>query len=142
MFMQHFYIAVSHDTTVYELPMDFTEYTELVPADDFESFTALEGKYPIYAGNKGTQEPDPVPETCLASYLLGTDDPRLDTLRQFRDNALADSKTGRALIKAYYDQGDAMISLCEKSPAVKQSLKQKRDIGEHIMITLETFLME
>ena len=50
-------------------------------ADDFKTFTANPGKYPITSGYKGTVEPKPKPEPCVASYLLGANDPRLDKLR-------------------------------------------------------------
>jgi hypothetical protein len=120
-FSKHYYIEASHDKTVYDLPQDFAEYTQLVPSDDFKSFTAKEGKYPISSGYKGTVEPEP--DTCVASYLLGADDPRLDTLRRYRDEKLALSRTGRDIIMLYYYTSDAIIAVCEKNPAVKRSLK-------------------
>jgi hypothetical protein len=117
-FTKHYYIEASHDKTVYDLPQDLNEYTELVPSDDFKTFTANPGKYPITSGYKGTAKP------CVASYLLGADDPRLDTLRHYRDEKLATSKAGRDLIKMYYDKSDDIIAICEKNPAAKRSLKQ------------------
>jgi len=125
-FTKHYYIEASHDKTVYDLPQDLNEYTELVPSDDFKTFTAKPGKYPISSGYKGTVEPEPEPEpgACVASYLLGADDPRLDTLRRYRDEKLATSKAGRDLIKMYYDKSDDIIAVCEKNPAAKRSLKQ------------------
>jgi len=124
-FSKHYYIEASHDKTVYDLPQDFAEYTQLVPSDDFKTFTAKPGKYPISSGYKGTVEPEPEPEpgTCVASYLLGADDPRLDKLRRYRDEKLAASKAGRDIIKMYYDKSDDIIAVCEKNPAAKQSLK-------------------
>jgi hypothetical protein len=117
-FTKHYYIEASHDKTVYDLPQDLNEYTELVPSEDFKTFTANPGKYPITSGYKGTAKP------CVASYLLGADDPRLDTLRHYRDEKLATSKAGRDLIKMYYDKSDDIIAICEKNPAAKRSLKQ------------------
>jgi hypothetical protein len=96
----------------------------LVPSDDFKSFTAKPGKYPITSGYQGTVEPKPEPEPCVASYLLGADDPRLDKLRHYRDEKLATSKAGRDIIKMYYDKSDDIIAVCEKNPAAKRSLKQ------------------
>jgi hypothetical protein len=116
-FTKHYYIEASHDKTVYDLPQDLAQYTELVPSEDFKTFTANPGKYPITSGYKGTAKP------CVASYLLGADDPRLDTLRQYRDEKLATSKAGRDLIKMYYDKSDDIIAVCEKNPAAKRSLK-------------------
>ena len=121
MFMQHYYIEASHEITVYDLPMDFSEYTELVPDEDFIRFTAQSGKYPIDQGYKGDVGFDPEP--CAITYLLGDDDPRLDLVRQFRDEKMATSTTGRYLIKVYYDQSDEVIFLCEKNPAFKKSLQ-------------------
>ena len=123
-FTKHYYIEASHDKTVYDLPQDLNEYTELVPSDDFKTFTAKPGKYPISSGYKGTVEPPPEPKPCVASYLLGADDPRLDTLRRYRDEKLAASKAGREIIKLYYDKSDEIIAVCEKNPAAKRSLKQ------------------
>lgn len=60
---------------------------------------------------------------CLASYLLGTDDPRLDTLRTFRDERLSQAVSGKAFVKAYYERSGHLIDLCEKSPAIKWSFK-------------------
>jgi len=121
MFMQHQYIEVSNETTVYDLPMDNSLFTELIVDDKFESFTALEGNYPIRSGYKGTVPPGP--DFCVASYLLGADDPRLDILRQIRDENMATSKTGKNIIKMYYDKSDNIIDICEKSPTVKWFLK-------------------
>ena len=120
MFMKHYYIEASHDKTVYDLPMDLSLYTELLPADDFQSFKANPGEYPIRSGYKGTVEPKP----CAASYLLGADDPRLDIMRQFRDTELSASPAGKNLIRLYYDKSADIITVCENNPAAKQSLKQ------------------
>jgi hypothetical protein len=130
MFMKHYYIETPHDKTVYELPTDFSEYTELVPAEDFQSFTALPGKYPIQSGWRGDQEPEPGPGTepeptvCAASYLLGHDSPTLDILRQFRDETLAHSATGRIFIQLVYDNSAYIIDFCERKPAVKRFLRE------------------
>jgi uncharacterized protein (TIGR02145 family) len=50
MFKKYSYIEASHETAVTDLPLDFANYTDLVPADDFASFTAKSGKYPIENG--------------------------------------------------------------------------------------------
>ena len=115
-FSKHFYIEADHDLTVYDLPQDFAEYTELVPARDFQSFTANPGKYPIASGKKEL-------ESCAASYLLGADDPRLDILRRFRDVKMAASAAGISMIELYYETSDELIRQCEENPAQKLSLK-------------------
>jgi thiamine phosphate synthase YjbQ (UPF0047 family) len=58
---------------------------------------------------------------CAAAYLLGEDDPRLDTLRQFRDGVLAKSTIGNKLIEVYYSNSEAAIALLEKDPKMKKS---------------------
>ena len=123
MFSSYYYIERPAGTTVYDLPQDFSQLSELVPSDDFQTFTAKEGAYPIESGYKGTVAPVTEPELCVASYLLGDDDPRLEILRQFRDKNLALSTTGKALITMYYEKSDAVIGICEKSPAANRSLK-------------------
>ena len=120
-FTQYQYIEADHDLTVYDLPQDLGLYTELLPDGDFQTFTTNPGPYPIDSGYKGTEPPGPNP--CVASELLGADDPRLDIVRQFRDKKMATSKAGRNMITLYYEQSDDLIDLCEKNPAVKWSLK-------------------
>jgi hypothetical protein len=58
---------------------------------------------------------------CAASYLLGNSDPRLDTLRAFRDQILSSSPSGRVLIDRYYEKSEAFIRICESHPALKYS---------------------
>jgi hypothetical protein len=120
MFSMYMYIEVPYGTSVYDLPQDFSQYTELLPADDFQTFTAIPDAYPIEAGYKGTVAPDPQP--CAASYLLGNDHSGLETLRQFRDESLATNKAGRTIIAMYYESSDDIIILCEKKPAAKHYL--------------------
>ena len=61
---------------------------------------------------------------CAAAYLLGDDDPRLDTLRQFRDDVLAKSTIGNKLIAAYYNNGEKIIAILDKNPIIKKSAKK------------------
>lgn len=133
-FTKHLYIEAGHDQTVYDLPQDLAEYTELVPDKDFETFTANPGKHPIDSGYKGTEPPGPDP--CAASYLLGADDPRLDIVRQFRDKKMAASKAGKKMITLYYEQSDDLIDLCEKNPAAQWSLKLMLEMSIPIMCIL------
>jgi hypothetical protein len=60
---------------------------------------------------------------CPATSLLGDDDPRLDTLRRFRDEKLAANPLGCKIIELYYDRSPVIIDMCEKSPAVKWFFK-------------------
>ena len=125
MFSTYNYTEAPYGTTSYDLPQDFSQFTELVPSEDFQTFTAKEGKYPIKSGYRGTVPPGP----CVAAYLLGADDPRLDILRQFRDEKLANSAAGKKLIKLYYDKSAGIIAICEKDPAAKQVLRQMLESG-------------
>ncbi len=120
---KHYYIEATHDQTMYDLPQDLSEYTELVPSDDFQYFVARSGKYPIKSGWKGDQEPDIEPSPCVASYLLGHEDPRLDILRKFRDEKMRSGRAGNNMIELYYDKSDSIISICEKNPSLRWSLK-------------------
>lgn len=61
MFKKHNYIEADRAKTVYDLPMDMAEYTELVPSEDFMSFTARGGKYSVRSGFRGTVEPKTEP---------------------------------------------------------------------------------
>jgi len=58
-------------------------------------------------------------ETCPARSSLGPDNPRLETLRLFRDTVLAKSAAGRALIKAYYASAPALEAYLDAHPARK-----------------------
>lgn len=59
--------------------------------------------------------------TCPARSYLGQDDPRVETLRQFRDKVLVKSATGRALISAYYGSAAAVEEYLEAHPRLKAS---------------------
>jgi pimeloyl-ACP methyl ester carboxylesterase len=62
--------------------------------------------------------------TCPAAYLLGANDTRLGTLRQFRDTVLAESSAGKALIAQYYDNGNRITAFLEQKPAIKDAAKK------------------
>lgn len=61
----------------------------------------------------------PDDENCPASTCLGRNDPHIKTLQAFRDNVLAKSAAGRALIRAYYVSGDAVNKYFETHPEIK-----------------------
>ena len=137
MFSKYFYIEVPYGTSVYDLPQDFSKYTELLPADDFQTFTAIPDAYPIESGYKGTVPPDPNP--CAASFLLGDDHSGLDTLRQFRDERIGTVKAGKTIISLYYEVSDDIIALCEKTPGAKHYLAR---ILESLLPAINTFCRE
>jgi hypothetical protein len=71
---------------------------------------------------------------CPAEAVLGEGDPRLDTLRTFRDQVLAKNPNGQKMIKMYYDSSAAVVQMLEKDPALKQSA---REYLESILPTIE-----
>jgi len=62
--------------------------------------------------------------TCPVAYLLGANDTRVGTLRQFRDTVLAKSYAGEKLIQLYYTNGNSMMALFDYSPAIKYSARK------------------
>ena len=136
MFSKYMYIEVPYGTSVYDLPQDFSKYTELFPADDFQTFTAIPDAYPIESGYKGTVPPDPDPNLCAASFLLGDDHSGLDTLRQFRDERIGTVRAGKTIILLYYEVSDDIIALCEKTPGAKHYLAR---ILESLLPVINTF---
>ena len=61
---------------------------------------------------------------CAAESALGPDDPRLDTLRKFRDEVLAKNANGKKLISLYYRSSENLAQSFEKNPALKQSARK------------------
>ena len=61
---------------------------------------------------------------CPASSILDEDDPRLDTIRQFRDELLAKSTMGRKLTELYYKNGKKIIAILDRYPEVKNLTKK------------------
>jgi len=51
--------------------------------------------------------------------VLGSDSPKLDNLRNFRDNSLAQSALGRKVIKIYYNNAGNINAALERNPALK-----------------------
>ena len=65
-----------------------------------------------------------IPPVCLATKVLGKNDPRLDTLRTFRDKVLDKTEMGKGLINFYYNNGDQINEALDKNPALKESVKK------------------
>jgi hypothetical protein len=57
--------------------------------------------------------------TCVAAQVLGDEDPRLGTLRNFRDKVLAKSVFGKQIIKMYYNNEGAINAALQKNPTLK-----------------------
>ncbi|HBF07182.1 MAG TPA: hypothetical protein DHW71_04080 [Gammaproteobacteria bacterium] len=58
----------------------------------------------------------------IASYLYGIDDPRTESLRQFRDKKLLPHKAGRFFVSAYYRTSPFIITLAQKSSMINKLL--------------------
>ncbi len=67
-------------------------------------------------------------ELCLATNLLGEDDPGLDILRQFRDRQLAGNSTGKLLIDIYYELGKEMRAICSKNPYAERYFQKMLEL--------------
>ncbi|MEI6128142.1 MAG: PKD domain-containing protein [Pseudomonadota bacterium] len=61
---------------------------------------------------------------CPAKKLLGDNDPRLETLRQFRDQVLVKGVAGRLLVETYYTTAEALDGFLEKNPALSAIVKK------------------
>lgn len=57
--------------------------------------------------------------TCVAAQVLGDDDPRLVTLRNFRDKVLAKSAFGKQIINIYYNNEVSINAALQKNPTLK-----------------------
>jgi hypothetical protein len=65
---------------------------------------------------------------CLVSNLLGKEDARLDTVRQFRDEALSEIAMGSKFIELYYRNSPGIIALLDKYPTIKESAKKALEV--------------
>jgi len=61
---------------------------------------------------------------CLVERLFAQSDPRLETIRRFRDEILHSSSFGVGVINLYYKKTDELIKLIEYSPAIHIFFKQ------------------
>jgi len=60
---------------------------------------------------------------CYAVSLLGENDPRLSTIRRFRDEVMNGSVAGRKLTELYYKNGEKISAALEKKPTLKKTAK-------------------
>jgi len=77
-----------------------------------------------------------VDQGCLAVYILGEDNPRLDTIRQFRDKVLAKNLLGRKMIYFYYKNEDNIILILDRHPTVKKSAREVLESLIPIMVKI------
>ncbi len=66
----------------------------------------------------------PYPGACAATAVLGETDEDLETLRQFRDEVLSGTKSGRDFIAAYYKYSPAAVEIINNNPALRASLRK------------------
>ena len=60
----------------------------------------------------------------VASYIYGVEDPRTETLRQFRDNTLQCSPGGRILIAIYYRLSPMVIKISKRASWIDRLLRR------------------
>ncbi len=64
---------------------------------------------------------------CLVSNLLGEEDARLNTLRQFRDEVLSKTPEGQEIISLYYEWSPVIVKAMEENERFKQEAKEMID---------------
>jgi hypothetical protein len=64
---------------------------------------------------------------CLVSNLLGEEDARLDTVRQFRDEVLSKTPEGQEIISLYYEWSPVIVKAMEENERFKQEAKEMID---------------
>jgi hypothetical protein len=77
--------------------------------------------------------------SCAVSSILGKDDPRLDSIRRFRDQVLSKNAAGRKIIDLYYKSSRKTIEILDKNPTVK---RHARNLVEALMPVLDRLLPE
>ena len=68
------------------------------------------------------------PSICPVVAVLGKDAPAVTSLRQFRDNILAESAFGRKVIELYYGNADSVNSALDRSPALRAVARRMLEI--------------
>ena len=65
--------------------------------------------------------------SCTSMYLLGEGDPRLDILRQLRDEVLSQTPEGQEIIRLYYELSPAIVKAMEEDEEFKGEVKEMID---------------
>ncbi len=85
----------------------------------------------VWAGDDGSDleifiaQPDnSTTPSCLAEQLFDRNDPKLETVRRFRDEVLYSSVLGTGIIDVYYRQSDDMVEQVKASPLLRRMYKQ------------------
>jgi len=61
---------------------------------------------------------------CPVVYLLGKEDPRVNTVRKVRDELLAKNSSGQDIIELYKNHGAQLIAIFESSPVIKNAARK------------------
>lgn len=61
---------------------------------------------------------------CPSMRVLGSDNPKLENLRTFRDSTLAQSAVGRKVIEIYYNNADSINKALDRSPALRATARR------------------
>ena len=60
---------------------------------------------------------------CPVVYLLGKEDPRVNTVRKFRDELLAKNSSGQNIIELYKKHSAQLIEILEDNPLIKSAIR-------------------
>ena len=60
---------------------------------------------------------------CPSAYLLGERDPRIDVLRQYRDEVLSQSPVGKEIIELYYQFSPFIVMVMKEDESFKEDVK-------------------
>jgi hypothetical protein len=69
-----------------------------------------------------------VNKKCPATKVLGSDNPNLENLRDFRDSKLANSAVGRRIIQIYYNNADSINAALERSPVLRAASRRVLEV--------------
>ncbi len=64
-----------------------------------------------------------ISEPCIDIWLLGSDNPQLDILREFRDEVLAQTPEGQEIIRLYYEFSPMIARALEEDEQFRGELK-------------------
>lgn len=90
-------------------------------------------EWPMFRYNR-TRTGSRANASCIASSVLGAAGEKLAALRDFRDNVLAKTPAGKALITAYYSCSEYLAPLCARYPVLAEAA---RDILSSVIPVLE-----
>ena len=77
----------------------------------------------LYAGSVVMVDIVMVCIDCPVERVLAEDDLRLNTLRRFRDEVLAQSAAGRSVIRYYYEVSPFITEMIEEGPGARRTFK-------------------